>query len=127
LDYFILKLLHVAFALASISGFIIRWIWMKTGSPLYEHKLSRTLPHIIDTLFLAMGIWLAFSIHQYPFTSDWLTAKLFGLLAYIVLGSFALKRARTNMGRNLAFIVALLVFAWIISVARTKSVSGFFF
>ena len=94
-------------------------------STLFVHRLTRILPHIIDTFFLASAVWLAVSIHQYPFTDAWLTAKIFGLIAYIVLGSIALKRAVTVQGRIIAFSGALLVYTWVVSVARMKSAWGF--
>lgn len=123
--YFLLKSLHVAFAIASISGFALRWWWMRTGSHFWRHPVTRIAPHVIDTLFLATGIWLTLLIHQYPFVQAWLTAKVLGLVAYVVLGTFALKRARTPAGRTVAFILALVLFAWIISVARLKTPLGF--
>ena len=51
----------------------------------------------------------------------WLTAKVFGLIAYIVLGTIALKRGRTPGIRTAAFCGALLVFAYIVAVAMSKS------
>ena len=124
MSYTLLKNMHMAFAVASLSGFVLRWWWMKAGSPLLQHKLARILPHIIDTLFLAAGIWLAFTIQQYPFTHAWLSAKVLGLVAYIILGSLALKNALGARARTVAFIAALLVFAWIVSVARLKNPWG---
>jgi len=112
-------------AATSITGFILRWMWVMNESTLSAHRLTLILPHIIDTLFLASAAWLAVSIHQYPFTDAWLTAKIFGLVGYIVLGSFALRRAATVQGRIMAFCGALLVFAWIVSVARMKTVWGY--
>ena len=125
MDYFDLKSLHVLLALTSISGFIIRWIWMRSGSVLIQLRSVRILPHVIDSLFLATGIWLAFTIQQFPFTHAWLTAKVLGLVAYVLLGSLALKRARSTSGRILAFAAAVVLFAWIVSVARSKSALGF--
>lgn len=123
--YTTLKFLHLSLALVSISGFVLRWAWMKSGSALLQHRLTRIVPHVVDTLFLASGIWLTLIIHQYPLVHAWLTAKTIGLLAYIVLGSLALKRARTPAGRTVALLAALLVFAWIATVARSKSAAGF--
>ena len=117
--------MHMVLAIFSITGFILRWIWMMNESKLSYHRLTRILPHIIDTFFLASAVWLAVSIRQYPFIDAWLTAKIFGLVVYIVLGSFALKRATTMQGRIMAFSGALLVYAWIVSVARLKTVWGF--
>jgi len=124
MPYPLLKNLHVALAIVSIGGFALRWWWMKAGSALYRHRLTRVLPHVVDTLFLASGIWLAVTIRQYPFVHGWLTAKILGLVAYIVLASLALKRARTARGRNIAFVAALAVVAWIVAVARGKAVPG---
>jgi uncharacterized membrane protein SirB2 len=55
----------------------------------------------------------------------WLTAKVVGLIGYIVLGSIALKRGRTRHTRVAAFAAALVMFAYIVSVAITKSPAGF--
>ncbi len=99
---------------------------MMYESTLSSHRLTRILPHVIDTLFLASAVWLSVTVRQYPFTDAWLTAKIFGLIAYIVLGSFALRRAITVQGKIMAFSGALLVYAWIVSVARMKIVWGFF-
>ncbi len=124
-SYALFKSVHYILALTSIGGFILRSAWMFMGSPLLQHRITRTLPHIIDTLFLIAGLALAHRIFQYPFTHDWLTAKLLGLVVYIVLGSIALKRGRTRQQRGVAFFAAVLVFVWIISVAMNKSPWGF--
>ena len=125
MSYALLKTIHYVLALISVSGFVLRGVLMFTGSPLLQHRITRTLPHIVDTLFLIAGLVLAHRIFQYPFTHDWLTAKLFGLIIYIVLGSIALKHGRTRRQRSLTFFAAIVTFAWIISVAMTKSPWGF--
>lgn len=122
--YFAIKHLHVTCVVLSATGFLLRGLWMVTGSPLLQHRLTRVLPHVIDTLLLLSAIALAVLIQQYPFAADWVTAKVFGLLAYIVLGTIALKRGRTKGMRVAAFIAALLVYAWIVSVAVTKNLAG---
>lgn len=99
---------------------------MLSGSPLLGHRLTRVLPHIIDTVLLTSAITLAVMLAQYPLVAGWVTAKVFGLLLYIVLGTVALKRGRTRTVRVAAFAGALLTFGWIISVALTKQPAGFF-
>ncbi|NND44667.1 MAG: SirB2 family protein [Xanthomonadales bacterium] len=125
-DYGNLKTLHILLALLSISGFMLRWWWMSVSSPLATHRLTRILPHLVDTLFLATGIALAWLLRQYPFVHGWLTAKVIGLVVYIVLGTLALKRLDSMRGRRWAFVAALLTYAWIVAVARSKQISGFF-
>ena len=116
-----LKYLHLACVVLSGSGFILRGVWMILGSSMLTHRWVRVAPHIVDTALLASAIALAISTGQYPLTDAWLTAKVFGLIAYIVLGTIALKRGRTHAHRIVAFCGAILVFAYIVAVAISKS------
>ena len=65
-------------------------------------------------------------IRQYPFSTGWLTMKVALLVAYIVLGSYAIKRGRTKAMRVAAFAAALLVLAFLVSVARAHDPLGVF-
>jgi len=94
---------------------------MMLNSPMLARRWVRVAPHVVDTVLLASAIALAVTIGQYPLVHGWLTAKLFGLVAYIVLGMVALKRGRTRAARITAFCGALLVFAYIVAVAITKT------
>ena len=105
----------------SISGFVLRGLWMLQDSPLLKARATRIVPHVIDTVLLLSAIALALRIAQYPFVHAWLTAKVLALLAYIVLGSFALKRGRTRRTRNIAFAAALGVFLYIVAVAIARN------
>jgi uncharacterized membrane protein SirB2 len=125
MDYFLIKKLHVLFVLLSIGGFLLRGAWMLSGSALLEHRVTRTLPHVIDSLLLITAIALAVMIAQYPFVAGWITAKVLGLVAYIVLGVIALRRGPTLAIRLAALLAAVATYAWIVSVAITKSPSGF--
>ncbi|ARU56065.1 SIRB family inner membrane protein [Oleiphilus messinensis] len=91
------------------------------NSRLLHTRLIRVLPHIVDTVLLVSAILLTLQIHQYPFVNDWLTAKLIALLAYIAVGTFALKRGKTKSLRILLFFIALAIFFYILAVARTHS------
>lgn len=121
ISYTALKTAHVIFAVLSGGGFLFRGWWMLRDSPLLRHPLTRILPHANDSLLLTTAIWMVLWSRQYPLAQDWLTAKLVALLFYIVLGSFALKRGRTRPIRVSAFIGAVLVFAYIVAVARTRT------
>ena len=61
---------------------------------------------------------------QYPFALAWLTAKLIGLLVYILCGAMALRRGRSKAQRAFFFGGALLAFAYIVSVALTRNPLG---
>lgn len=94
---------------------------MLRQSPRLTHRLARVLPHLVDTLLLGSALLMAWMSDQFPFVQGWLTAKFFGLLAYIVLGAMALKRGKTQASRARYFVAALLTYAYIVSVALTKS------
>lgn len=123
--YFALKSLHVACAVLSIAGFLFRCVLMLRDSPWLQSRWARVLPHVNDSLLLAAGIALMVIPGQYPWTAPWLAAKLLGLVAYVVLGSLALKRARTRRVRVASGLAALLVVGWMVSVALTKNPAGF--
>lgn len=123
MSYLILKHLHVTCVVLSGLGFCLRGWWMLRESRLRQHRLTRILPHIVDTLLLGSALTMAWMSGQYPFVHGWLTAKLIGLLAYILLGMMALKRGRTLAIRARYFGLALVAYAYIVSVALTRSPS----
>ena len=125
MDYLLVKHVHVACAALSIAGFVLRGALMMRDSALLQTKLARVAPHVVDTLLLASAILLSWQSAQYPFAQGWLTAKLVALIAYIALGTVALKRGRTKRARIVAFALAVLVFAYIVSVALTRNPAGF--
>lgn len=123
--YLSIKHLHVLCAVLSVSGFVLQGVWMMRRSPLLDHRVTRTLPHVIDTVFLGSAITLATMSGQYPFVAPWVTAKVVALVVYILLGATALRWGRTMRVRVLALLAALLTFSWIVSVALSKNPAGF--
>lgn len=121
MSYLLLKYLHVSCVALSGLGFLLRGSWMLLDSPRLQGRWVRILPHVVDSLLLLSALALIGLSRQYPFVQPWLTAKFFGLLLYILLGTVALKRGRTYAMRALAFALALLTFAYIVSVALTRN------
>ena len=121
----LLKHLHVTCVVLSISGFLVRGVWMMRESPWLHKKWVRVLPHIIDTTLLVSAILLALQIRQYPFVQGWLTAKVLALVAYIVIGAIGLKYGRTKKIRVTAWLVAIAIFLYIVLVAVTRQVLPF--
>lgn len=122
--YTMLKAVHVASAGASIALFALRGGWMMAAPERLLRRWVRIVPHAIDTVLLASAIALAVMLDNFSATGGWLTAKVVALVAYIVLGTIALKRGRTLRVRVAAFAAALATFAYIVSVAITKSPVG---
>jgi uncharacterized membrane protein SirB2 len=121
MSYLALKHFHVTCVVLSGLGFALRGWWMLNDSSLLRARLTRVVPHVVDTLLLGSALLMAWQSSQYPFAQGWLTAKFFGLLAYILCGTMALKRARTK-GRRVVFLVlALLAYAYIVGVALARN------
>lgn len=119
--YVALKHLHVTCVVLSGLGFCLRGWWMLRESPALQQRLARVLPHIVDTLLLGSALSMAVLSGQYPFVQGWLTAKLGGLLAYILLGTMALKRGRSKAIRTRYLVLALLAYGYIVSVALSRN------
>lgn len=122
--YLALKHFHITCVVLSVVGFALRGAWALAGSPLARARLTRVLPHVVDSCLLLSAIGLAWMAGQYPFVHGWLTAKIVGLLAYIGLGMLALKPGRPLALRSGAFVAALATFSWIVSVALSKNSLG---
>jgi uncharacterized membrane protein SirB2 len=120
LSYRGIKNLHIGAVAVSLCLFALRGVWMMRGSARLQQRWVKIVPHVVDTLLLASAVWLAIQLRVMPLRDAWLTAKVAGLIAYVVLGSIALKRGRTPAIRIAAFAGALLVFAYIVAVAWTK-------
>jgi len=125
MSYVLFKHLHVTFVVLSVTGFFLRGVLMMRDSPLLHRRWVKVVPHVNDTALLAAALGLMVITGQYPFVHDWVTAKVFGLIAYIILGSLALKAGRTRGARIGAWLAALAVFGWVVTVALTKNPWGF--
>lgn len=125
MSYLALKHLHITAVLLSGTGFFLRGLLMLGDSPVLTRRWLKVAPHVVDTVLLGSAIAMAVMSAQYPFVQPWLTAKFFGLLAYILLGMMALKRGRTKAVRAGFFIAALAAFAFIVTVALTRDPLGF--
>ncbi len=80
----------------------------------------RVAPHVNDTALLVTALAMVVQSGQYPFVQPWLTAKVVLLIAYIVLGSFAVRRSRSKTGIVLNGLAALLVLGAIVASALTR-------
>ena len=121
----LLKQLHLITIALTLALFVLRGIWMMRESPQLQARWVRIVPHLNDSLLLASGISLAVLTRQYPLVNGWLSAKLFALILYIVLGTIALKRGQTRGQRIAAWFAALLVFGYMVAVAITRDPAFF--
>ncbi len=124
--YPLLRSAHITCAVISIALFVLRGSLMLANSPWRNNVAMRRLPHAVDTVLLATALMLTIVIGQYPFATAWLTTKVLLLVAYVVLGSIALKRGRTRRVRFVAFLAAIVTVAFLFTVARAHSPLGLF-
>jgi len=121
-----IKWVHVAAVLSSGVLFAMRGVAMLAGARWFMAAPLRYLSYTLDTVLLTAALMLATMLHQYPFVHAWLTVKVLLLGVYVVLGSYALKRGATRAVRARGFVAALLVYAFIISIARAHDPRGVF-
>lgn len=121
-----IRLTHIAAVFASGGLFLMRGLAVQLGASWPMAAPVRYLSYTIDTVLLVAAIMLAAILHQYPFVHAWLTVKVLLLIVYILLGTFALKRARSARAKLICWLAALAVYAYIISVARAHHPLGIF-
>jgi len=122
LDYAMVKQVHVSAATVSIALFLLRGTWMLRSPERLRQTWVKIVPHVVDTVLLASALWLAWQLGAGA--AHWVAAKVVALLFYIGAGTIALKRGRTRTVRVGALLVAVATFAYIVSVAVTKSPWG---
>ena len=122
----IIKIIHVICVVLSFAGFFIRGIWMLKDSTRLQQRWVKITPQVVDTVLLVSAIILAIQLRFSPMEQPWLLAKILALLAYIGVGLVALRLGRTKGIRLSAWLLGLVIFMYIVSVAITKSVMGWF-
>lgn len=122
--YLTIKHLHITCVILSIAGFCLRGLLHMQKSTLLARRWVRLLPHVNDTVLLAAALTLTVLTGQYPFLDAWLTAKVFGLIGYIILAALAFQPQRPPRLRLAAGLAAATLFGWIVSVALSKQPLG---
>ena len=90
------------------------------GSGMLRRRWVRIVPQIIDTLLLLSAITLAFQLRFSPLEQPWLLAKIIALFVYIGVGLIALRFGQNKSTRLLAWLLGLLIFIYMVSVAVLK-------
>ncbi len=120
MSYQLLINLHISTALISLLLFLLRGVRVLRHGQQNRPRWMKWLPHVNDTILFILGIVLMLTIQQYPLVDAWLTAKLTALIVYILLGMVVMKWARQRRSRFVAWLGALVVFAYMVGVAITK-------
>ena len=88
------KHLHLLAVVLTVVFFVIRSGGLLFGWQALANRGVRSLHHAVDLVVLVSALGLCYYLTQWPFyNSAWVTAKLFGLLAYMGLAAYGLKRS----------------------------------
>jgi uncharacterized membrane protein SirB2 len=118
--YAAIKQAHVVLVSISVALFVARGIAVLAGAGWPMRAAVRRTSVAIDTLLIGAGgtLWWLLSLH--PLRERWLLAKLLLIALYIVLGSFALRRAPTPATRALAFAASIAAVSAVAAIALTR-------
>lgn len=120
-----IKAVHVWLALASGTLFAVRGAGVLCGGRWPLAWPLRWSSYAIDTMLLTAALMLLTILPWGLFANGWLAVKIALLVVYVVLGVFALRRARSRRARLICYIAAVSVFLWIIGIARAHHPMGF--
>jgi uncharacterized membrane protein SirB2 len=112
-----IKSAHVALAFASGALFTLRGAGVLGGWRWPMAWPLRWSSYAIDTALLTAALMLLSFLPSGFFANGWLVVKLALLVLYIVLGTFALRRARQWRMRALCYVAALATYLWVVGIA----------
>jgi uncharacterized membrane protein SirB2 len=122
-----IKWTHVVMVLCSGGLFLLRGLLVQLGRERWAMAAPlRYLSYSVDTTLLTAALMLLTILPHVVFANGWLWVKLSLLPVYVVLGSFALKRGRSAKSHRNFYVAALLVYGFMISVARAHHPLGLF-
>ena len=130
LEYYLqVKAVHVAAVLFSGCLFLLRGLLLQPGPASASGRLAmaapvRYLSYGVDSVLLTAALMLATMLPAAMFANGWLLAKLLLLPLYVVLGVYALRRARGRRSRLACFLAALAAYATMAGIARAHHPMG---
>ena len=127
MDLLFLKYLHIVSVAASFALFFVRGLWVMRSYPDSQEKWIRTLPHVVDGLLVLSAVAMLAMSPLKGWPGDWLTVKLALIVIYVALRLYLVRGARTLTTKMLVWLLALLVFLFITTVAVLRNPLGILF
>lgn len=118
---------HIASAITSGTLFAIRGAAVLLGARWPLSLPVRWLSYAVDTTLLTAALMLLTILPWAMFGNGWLATKVALIVVYVVLATFALRRARTRRAHAVFYAAALLTFAFVVTIARTHHPLGALF
>ncbi len=107
--YASLRGVHMTLAAVSVGLFALRWLAVLASHAWPMRGGVRRTSMVVDTGLLLAGAGLWVLMQHDPLREPWLLVKLLLLPLYVVLGTLALRRARTRAARVGCGLAALVV------------------
>ena len=121
-----IKNLHILMVLLSGGLFALRGLGVLLGGRWPLSLPVRWTSYAIDTTLLTAALMLLTMLPWAMFSNGWLGMKIGLLVVYVVLGVLALKRARSPRMRVVFYVLALLTYGWMLTIARAHHPLGIF-
>jgi len=119
-----LKFIHISTVSISLILFISRALLLFSQSPRLQQPVLRILPHINDTILLVSAISMLVTAELIPSGENiWLLAKIIAMVVYILLGMILFKSAKSILAKQLVFVLALIIYSYIIHTAIYKTIN----
>lgn len=119
-----IKQFHILVAVLSGSLFAVRGAFVLGGARWPQSLPVKWLSYSIDTALLTAALMLLTILPGAMFSNGWLTVKVSLIVLYVVLGVFALGRAKTPGARLGFYLAALATFLAVYSIARAHHPLG---
>jgi len=121
-----IKQAHVMLALFSGAFFSVRGFAALMNGKWQQRLPVKLLSYAIDIALLAAALMLLTIVPWAMFGNGWLVMKLILLVVYVTLGVYTLRLARSPRARVICYVLALLAFGWMVTIARTHHPLGLF-
>jgi uncharacterized membrane protein SirB2 len=121
-----IKQAHVMLALLSGTVFSVRGIAALMNGEWQQRRPVKLLSYAIDIALLTAALILLTLLPWTMFGNGWLVMKLILLVVYVTLGVYTLRLARNPRLRAICYVLALLVFGWMVTIARAHHPLGLF-
>lgn len=121
-----IRLVHIVCVVLSGTLFLLRGTGVLADARWPMALSVRLASYSIDTVLLTAALMLFAMLPGGVFANGWLATKLVLLIVYVILGSYALKRAPTPRARLLCFFAATATYLFMFSIARAHDPFGIF-
>jgi len=121
-----IKQAHIGLVALSGTVFVLRGAAVLGGQAWPMARWLRVATMVVDSALLSAGVLLWAVLALNPLRDGWLAAKLALVVAYIVVGTFALRRAPTPAARAASYAAALVLLALVVGVALAHHPLGWF-